>query len=225
MNAGVTTRRRQKRSALTRERLLETAAEVFVEYGYERAATADIAQRASVSTGAIYSNFRGKPELLLEVMRSRFEAEVEKVKAEVRRRQNEPIHPLVAVAATRMEDSRPTTRALLLEAISIARRDPTVREVLREIVLDFYRFMESQVRRAQERGRIDKDLDAATVAWFYLLPAATDSFAQALEIEFPPLDSWLALLDRLAGALSAGASLSNPTAASAPGGSGSGQSS
>lgn len=85
--------------------------------------------------------------------------------------------------------------------------------------------MESQVRRAQERGRIDKDLDAATVAWFYLLPAATDSFAQALEIEFPPLDSWLALLDRLAGALSAGASLSNPTAASAPGGSGSGQSS
>ncbi len=49
-------------------RLLHAAAEVFAEKGYERAGVAEIARRAGVTTGAIYSRYGGKAELLLEAV-------------------------------------------------------------------------------------------------------------------------------------------------------------
>ena len=42
------------------EKLLHAAAEVFAENGYEKAGVAEIARRAGVTTGAIYSRYRGK---------------------------------------------------------------------------------------------------------------------------------------------------------------------
>ena len=50
----------------TRERLLNAAADAFVEHGYEGATLSDIARRAEVSTPAIYSHFSGKADLLVE---------------------------------------------------------------------------------------------------------------------------------------------------------------
>ena len=61
----------RKRSAATRQNLLEAAAEVFVECGYDGTTLAAVAHRASVTTGAIYSNFEGKESLLCEVLRTR----------------------------------------------------------------------------------------------------------------------------------------------------------
>lgn len=49
----------------TRERLLDAAAEVFVEHGVDGAAIDDIAARAGYSRGAFYSNFADKTELLI----------------------------------------------------------------------------------------------------------------------------------------------------------------
>src|SRR3954469_21229958 len=47
-----------------RERLLDAAADVFAEQGYDRARVQDIARRAGLSPGAIYGNFRDKADLL-----------------------------------------------------------------------------------------------------------------------------------------------------------------
>ena len=46
------------------DRLLSAAAEVFAERGYDGAGVAQIARRAGVTTGAIYSRFAGKADLL-----------------------------------------------------------------------------------------------------------------------------------------------------------------
>jgi AcrR family transcriptional regulator len=56
-------RRRQQ----TRDVLLDAAAVVFAERGYEGASLEDIAERAGYSRGAIYKNFGGKEELFLAV--------------------------------------------------------------------------------------------------------------------------------------------------------------
>ena len=48
----------------TRDRLIEAASDLFAERGYERTGIEDIARRAGLTTGATYSNFRGKRELL-----------------------------------------------------------------------------------------------------------------------------------------------------------------
>ncbi|HET6835799.1 MAG TPA: helix-turn-helix domain-containing protein, partial [Acidimicrobiales bacterium] len=51
--------------ASVRARLVTAAAEVFAERGYEGARVQEIVRRAGLSTGAIYTNFRNKADLLL----------------------------------------------------------------------------------------------------------------------------------------------------------------
>jgi AcrR family transcriptional regulator len=53
----------------TRERLLDAAVEVCVEFGYEAATLTEIARRADVSTPAIYNHFAGKPDLMVAASR------------------------------------------------------------------------------------------------------------------------------------------------------------
>ncbi|SMF60782.1 transcriptional regulator, TetR family [Trinickia caryophylli] len=53
----------------TRERLIEAARITFLEKGYATTSVEDIASAAGYTRGAFYSNFEGKPELLIEVLR------------------------------------------------------------------------------------------------------------------------------------------------------------
>ena len=52
--------RRQTRGLRTAESILQAAGEIFVEYGYDRATTDLIAQRANVSAGSLYQFFPNK---------------------------------------------------------------------------------------------------------------------------------------------------------------------
>jgi AcrR family transcriptional regulator len=53
----------------TKERLLDAAVEVCVEFGYEAATLTEIARRADVSTPAIYNHFVDKPDLMVAASR------------------------------------------------------------------------------------------------------------------------------------------------------------
>lgn len=57
----------ERRRQQTRDVLLDAAAVVFAERGFEGASLEDIAERAGYSRGAIYKNFGGKEELFLAV--------------------------------------------------------------------------------------------------------------------------------------------------------------
>lgn len=48
---------KQARALQTRRSIVEAAASVFAEYGYERAATSEILRRANVTKGAMYFHF------------------------------------------------------------------------------------------------------------------------------------------------------------------------
>ncbi len=61
---------KQKRSAATYEALLDAAARLFAERGFDAAQTPDIAAEAGVSTGAFYRYFTDKRQVFLEVMAS-----------------------------------------------------------------------------------------------------------------------------------------------------------
>jgi AcrR family transcriptional regulator len=72
---------REERRLLTREQVLSAALEVFEERGYLRSSVEEVADRAGFTRKAVYSNFAGKAELLLEIVERRFEAHIERVKA------------------------------------------------------------------------------------------------------------------------------------------------
>ena len=61
--------------ARTRARLIEAAAAVIGEKGYESASLAEIAARAGMTRGAIYGNFKSREELLFAFIESRWAPE------------------------------------------------------------------------------------------------------------------------------------------------------
>ncbi|HLX01718.1 MAG TPA: TetR/AcrR family transcriptional regulator [Trinickia sp.] len=60
---------REQSKDQTRQRLLDAALTIFTKKGYVAASVEDIAAAAGYTRGAFYSNFRGKPEVLLELLR------------------------------------------------------------------------------------------------------------------------------------------------------------
>jgi len=54
--------------ARTRKRLIEAAAQVIAEKGFDRASLEDIAALAGMTRGALYGNFRNKEELFLALI-------------------------------------------------------------------------------------------------------------------------------------------------------------
>jgi len=62
-------RRVQTRSIETHESLITAAIETFAEHGYRGATLSEIAHRAGVTVGAIYSHFSSKDQLLFDAAR------------------------------------------------------------------------------------------------------------------------------------------------------------
>lgn len=68
-STGLDPRRRPKgdKRERTRARLIEAASALIREKGFEQTSLADVAERAGMTTGAIYSNFRNRDELFSAV--------------------------------------------------------------------------------------------------------------------------------------------------------------
>jgi AcrR family transcriptional regulator len=65
---------REDQKRRTRQRLVDAAADVFARRGYGPATLDEIAERAGLTKGAVYSNFAGKADLAIAVLDSRIDA-------------------------------------------------------------------------------------------------------------------------------------------------------
>ncbi len=64
---------RAERRQQTREGLLDAAARIFGERGFDRASVEDVAEEAGFTKGAVYSNFASKTELMAALIGRRIE--------------------------------------------------------------------------------------------------------------------------------------------------------
>jgi len=71
---------RKDKSQAMREKILNTATQLFIQKGPEKTSMQDIAQTAGISKGAIYHHFKSKDEIVLAVMSSRQELMEEEMK-------------------------------------------------------------------------------------------------------------------------------------------------
>lgn len=111
-----------------REHVLEAAARLFAQDGYQSASLRDIASEAGCTTGAIYSNFRGKSDLLLAL----FEQHNERLAREIataaaRGRTPEDQLARGAERWIRFLREEPTWYGLLIEFWVLAVRDPELK--------------------------------------------------------------------------------------------------
>jgi AcrR family transcriptional regulator len=97
MNASKRTRlTREESQALTRERLLESAAREIARHGAS-ASVRDIAEAAGYSQGAVYANFESKELLFLELLRRHMEKEARELEVLLGRADNQPGGALAAL--------------------------------------------------------------------------------------------------------------------------------
>jgi len=158
----------EKRSS--RERLLEAAAKVFAERGYQAASVDEIAAAAGLSKGAVYWNFSSKDELFHALLEERIDRQIEET-AEILRSAptDRPVDPEVA---NRWEAMLGRERELMLlsqEHWARAVRDPELRARyaerqarLRDVLADG---MRTRVRRT---GAPSFSTPAEDVATAYL---------------------------------------------------------
>jgi AcrR family transcriptional regulator len=138
------------KAAGTRRRLLDAAAELFIERGYNAVSMRDVAGAAGLTKGAIYGHFRSKGQLLVEVIRSRLAA----------REHSDGFRDLLddsdrAITLMYADDGR-DIRMLEVDAAAAARHDADVEAGL----ADLYR-----ERQARIRAAIDGVQDPEVVAW------------------------------------------------------------
>ncbi|HEV3311735.1 MAG TPA: TetR/AcrR family transcriptional regulator [Chloroflexota bacterium] len=139
--------RREKKDN-TRRQLLEAAAELFAEKGFARASLMDIAESAGLTTGAIYSNFRGKEALLVAVV----DYQLRKLAGEALTPEADT--PIIEQArmAARMVD-KPESRRLLrlqFELYLLSLNDPAIRDEMRAGELEITETLAEQMAASGE---------------------------------------------------------------------------
>jgi TetR/AcrR family transcriptional repressor of uid operon len=196
--------------ATTRERLIDAATEVFVEQGYEGTRLQDVARAAGLTTGAVYSNFRNKGELLFEAIGARSASEIDELLREV--------HGATLPMALRDLGRRIVerdARALLLDAVVASRRDPDLADHLRERAEGRESWLAEVTRDAQSEGVVDPTIDAEALARLCTTIALGTLVVRALDLPVPDSHGWGDIVDRLVTAIGEGAAKAAalPTAA------------
>ena len=180
----------------TRERLLDAAAEVFCERGYEGTTVAEVARRAGLTTGAIYANFKDKAELLLQTIERGSAQAVADLEA-AREAGMSAADRLLMMGGRMIANRDWVDQRLFVEMFTAARRDPDVdRRVAGTLAA-----MEHEIARLMERAQAEGDVDSR---WD---PAVLARFCMALGVGFthlantgladPDPGEWAALLERV----------------------------
>src|SRR3954471_16451174 len=168
----------------SRAALLDAALDEFSTKGYEPATVAGIAERAGVTTGALYAHFAGKLDLLLATVGLTPAAQVvETIVGVVARPWSEASQIMSHGLATPPDRG---TR-LLLDVIVVARRDPHVARILRRGLETYIEAMKVANDKGVALGAIDPALRTDELARLFALITFGRIVFAALD-EPPPSD-------------------------------------
>lgn len=181
----------------TRERLLQAAADVFGQRGYDGTRVADIAVAAGVSNGALYAHFGSKAELLVAALRThgrrlladRFAADPD-----------QSVTELLLVVGRSLPERSDTCGDLVVEGLVAARRDEEVAASLRDYVGERADWIADLIRVAQAAGEIDQVLSPDALAHLCLLLGTGSALVTAGMHSVGSAD-WSELLGRIVAGL------------------------
>jgi AcrR family transcriptional regulator len=180
-------------AADTRARVLDAAAAVFAEQGFEGARVAAIARRAGLSVGAIYNHWDSKAELLAAVAERHSADELTSLLTGA---EDAGVLDIVAALGQRL-DERPPVAPLLAEVILASRRDPEAARVLVREVQEQEALLADLLRFGQAAGEVVADVDPKVVARYCLMLGLGSLLVRAMELPSTDTGEWGAFIDRL----------------------------
>ena len=176
------------------DRLLQAAAEVFAEKGYEKAGVAEIARRAGVTTGAIYNRFGGKAELLLEAADHHMPDSLDTV---LNSSESGSATEVLSRLGDHLLDDLDGGHGLFLEAVVAARRDPELADRLRCRVADEDRRLGKIVSEGTSDGLRDPGLDEQAVVRLAHAIGFGMLLTRSMGLDLPEPDNWHAVIGRV----------------------------
>jgi AcrR family transcriptional regulator len=149
-----------QRGALTRQRLIDAAEQVFAQVGYHEASIVKITEAAGVAMGTFYLYFRGKKEIFDELLR------------DLNRRVRHAMSEASAQGGTRLEQELLGFRAFF----RFTAEHPGLYRVIRQaefVSPEMLRFHYEKLssgyieglREAAERGEVGEHIDPEVSAW------------------------------------------------------------
>ena len=180
----------------TDDRLVTAAAQVFAERGYDGAGVQEIARRAGLTTGAIYSRYAGKAALLAEAIRRFTSDEFDQLFAE--HAFEGRVTDVLATVGSHLVTRRPSPgQAILLEAFVAGRRDPEVAAVLRDHLADRARRLGAMVDGSKATGLVDQSLDTTALVHFAHAVGLGFLLFEAVGATNPEPEHWDAVIARV----------------------------
>ncbi|MGV0834385.1 TetR/AcrR family transcriptional regulator [Mycolicibacterium thermoresistibile] len=168
---------------------MAAAREVFEDLGYNAARISDIARRAQMSYGSFYHYFDSKEAVLREVL-TVVAGEMFLTSQAPRDAADDPVARIEA-ANRRYLAALGRNAGLMAVIEEMAFRDPAMRELKLSIREPYLRRNEAGIRRLQERGLADADLDPRMAA--VALGGMVEHLSHLLYIHRVDLDEELAV--------------------------------
>jgi len=183
-------------------RLLEAATAEFAARGYAGARVAEIARRAGVTTGAIYSRYRGKADLLAAALADATEGEFDALFADHRFQGR--MEDIILIAGSHLveeltsdsADNR-ATPGMLLESFAAARHEPEVAAIIGSGMRQRRDRLAEIVDTAKRQGGIDPALDTEAVVTFCHAVGLGFLLLEVADLPTPAAGDWEALIARL----------------------------
>ena len=146
----------QERRANTRQKILNAAADLFVQQGFENTSITQIIERADIVKGTLYQHFKTKMDLLVVLSRQGGTEKVQQLIDEVNQGASaiEALKKYYLVMAQWFEMNPNIAEDIIISAIRL--HTPDSNEPL-NIAHDFTKLM---LKTAQDRGEVRDDIEA-----------------------------------------------------------------
>jgi len=190
----------------TRDNILTAAIEEIAERGFERARLVDIAKRAGVTVGSIYTWYRDKTDLFTAALDRAIEEQREN---NDRLLQQLPNHgdsawmwKIAAMVPRNSQDAAPSaTQRLLVEAVYASWQNEEARETILPRLASLLSQYREVVQEGRRAGEIAPDFDPELLAvTFMALPVGLSALNLA-GLERPRDLHWIAVYDAFRRAL------------------------
>lgn len=200
-------RRRRPWALSTREKILAAAVQEIAAVGLERARLSEIAKRANMTAGSVYTWFENKEDLFRAALENALSKHVDHVTENLKDTPLDTAAWLISVAPGMVPaletDGPAVNQMLLVEAYYAAWRDPAARKVLETGIHRQLQMYRNVVDRAKASGRMVDDIDSDSLATLMLALPAGMSLVNAAGVPAIDSSSWISIFRRIAAAFAA----------------------
>jgi AcrR family transcriptional regulator len=162
-------RNRRPWALQSRERILKAAIDEIAEVGFEKARLVDIAKRADLTVGSIYTWFENKEDLFRAALEDALEAQLLSNAAALagvpELNQDKWLYEIATLVPRNHEDDIVTTaQRLMIESYYASWRDTDAQEKLLPRLRTHVQVYVDIIERAQASGAVRTDIDTVALA-------------------------------------------------------------